>query len=65
MEGLDVIRSCFRGWPEGAGKGFLSEQGVWQACATFGRFQPFGKTLAGIAVYISATIDKGFASARP
>jgi hypothetical protein len=42
----------------------LGEQGGWQACATFGRFQPFGKTLAEIAAYISATIDKGFASAQ-
>ncbi|TPI79915.1 hypothetical protein [Mesorhizobium sp. B2-8-9] len=25
---------------------------VWQECATFGRFPPFGKTLAEIAVYI-------------
>jgi|UPI0003F6A5F4 hypothetical protein len=33
--------------------------------ATFGRFQPFGKTLAEIAVYIGATIDKGFVAARP
>ncbi|WP_292576915.1 hypothetical protein, partial [Mesorhizobium sp.] len=46
-------------------KVIFSEQTVWQACATFGRFQPFGKTLAEIAAYISATIDKGFASARP
>jgi hypothetical protein len=45
-------------------KVILGEQGVWQACATFGRFEPFGKTLAEIAVYIGATIDKGFASAR-
>jgi hypothetical protein len=45
-------------------KVLLSERGVWQACATFGRFQPFGKTLAEIAAYISATIDKGFASAQ-
>jgi len=46
-------------------KVIFRERKVWQACATFGRFRPFGKTLAEIAVYIGATIDKGFALARP
>ncbi|WP_292305088.1 hypothetical protein, partial [Mesorhizobium sp.] len=55
IEGLEVIRSCFRG--EAPRTGF-------QACATFGRFRAFGKTLAEITVYIGVETNEGFVAAR-
>ncbi|WP_181180542.1 hypothetical protein [Mesorhizobium sp. B2-4-6] len=47
MEGLDVIRSCFQGWPEGAGKGYFlasnalaSVRDIWSFSAIW---QDFGR----------------------